>query len=129
MFKLLGFKIKKVVTKKDYTIEELYDAVKGHNFSAGKPELTQHGLTQIITFPALDRNNQVWIAPAQMKMQCTKWYVQKQKRAGVGNMAVDMALDTVTDGWSSFSGVFGKTAKKAEQLTEITAQELDSLGL
>ncbi len=116
MFKLLGVKIKKVVTKQDYTIEELYEAIKGHNFSAGKPELTQHGLTQIITFPALGRNNQGWTAHAQMKKQCA-------------SMAVDMAPGTVTDVWSSFSGVFGKTAKNAGQLMEITAQELDSLGL
>lgn len=91
--------------------------------------MTEHGLTNVITFPALDRNNQVWILPAQMKKECTKWYVQKQKRPGLKNMVVDMALDEISDGWSSFSGVFGKTAKRAEELTEITAQELDLLDL
>ena len=126
---MLGFKIKKVITKNAYSIESLYEAIKSHEFSAGKPELTEHGLTNVITFPALDRNNQVWILPAQMKKECTKWYVQKQKRAGLKNMVVDMALDEISDGWSSFSGVFGKTAKRAEELTEITAQELDLLDL
>ena len=126
---MLGFKIKKVITKNAYSIESLYEAIKSHEFSAGKPELTEHGLTHVITFPALDRNNQVWILPAQMKKECTKWYVQKQKRPGLKNMVVDMALDEISDGWSSFSGVFGKTAKRAEELTEITAQELDLLDL
>lgn len=126
---MLGFKIKKVITKNAYSIESLYEAIKSHEFSAGKPELTEHGLTNVITFPALDRNNQVWILPAQMKKECTKWYVQKQKRPGLKNMVVDMALDEISDGWSSFSGVFGKTAKRAEELTEITAQELDLLDL
>ena len=63
---MFGFKIKKVTTKKAYTIESLYAAIREHEFSGG---------------------------------------------------------------WSSFSGVFGKKAKQAEKLTEITAQELDSLGL
>ena len=126
---MFGFKIKKVITKKAYSIKALYDAIKSHEFSAGKAELTEHGFTNVITFPALDRNNQVWILPAQMQKECTKWYVQKQKSAGVKNMAVDMALDEISGGWSSFSGVFGKTAIQAEKLTEITAQELDSLGL
>ncbi|MBR1486992.1 MAG: hypothetical protein IJ597_07045 [Synergistaceae bacterium] len=126
---MFGFKIKKVTTKRAYTIEALYAAIRDHEFSAGKPKLTEHGFANVITFPALDRNNQVWILPAQIKKECTKWYVQKQKRAGVKNMAIDMALDEISGGWSSFSGVFGKTAKRAEQLTEITAQELDSMDL
>ena len=126
---MFGFKIKKIVTKNAYSIEALYETIKNHEFTAGKPELTEHGFTNVITFPALDRNNQIWILPAQMKKECTKWFVQKQKRAGVKNMAVDMALDEISGGWSSFSGVFGKTARRAEELTEITAKELDSLGL
>ena len=129
MVKLLDFKIKKVVTQKAYTIEALYDAIKEHKFSVGKPELTKHSLANVITFPALDRNNQVWILPAQMKKEFMKWYMQKQKQAGAMNMAVDTTLDELSVGWLGMSGVFGKTAKQAEKLTENTAHELDALGL
>ena len=50
------------------------------------------------------------------------WTGLKGKKAGVANTAVNMALDSVTDGWSSFSGVFGKKAKEAEMLMELTAK-------
>lgn len=45
------------------------------------------------------------------------------------NMAVDMALDEVSGGWLIMSGLFDKTAKQAEHLTEQTGQEPASLGL
>ena len=128
---MFGFKMKTVRTNGAYSIESLYEAIRGHAFSAGTPELTKHGLNNIITFPPLDMNNQVWIMAGQITNQkeCTKWTVLKSKKAGVANTAVNMALDSVTDGWSSFSGVFGKKAKEAERLTELTAKELDAIGL
>ena len=128
---MFGFKMKTVKTKNAYSIESLFEAIRAHSFSAGIPELTKHGMNNVITVPALDMNNQVWIMVGQMTNQkeCTKWTVLKSKKAGVANTAMNMALDSVTDGWSSFSGVFGKKAKEAERLTELTAKELDALGL
>ena len=128
---MFGFKMKTVRTRNAYSIESLFEAIRAHSFSAGMPELTDHGLNKIITFPALDMNNQVWIIPGQITTQkeYTKWTVLKSKRAGVANTAMNIALDSITDGWSSFSGVFGKKAKEAERLTELTASELDAIGL
>lgn len=60
---MLGVKIKTVKTKNEYTIEEFYDAIKDKSFSAGAPALTKHGFSTIVTFPPLDRRNQIWIVP------------------------------------------------------------------
>lgn len=125
-----GFKIRKLETKKEYSIEELYEAIRNHQFTAGQPELTKHGVAMIITFPPIDRNNQIWISPGQMKKgPYSKFTVTKNEVAGVGNMAGNMALHAVTNGWSSVSGVFGKKAKTAEELVVKTHEELLALGL
>ncbi|MGB4933686.1 MAG: hypothetical protein WBO64_00300, partial [Ruminococcus bromii] len=56
-----GVKVKNIKTKNTYSIESLYEAIKDKNFSAGVPSLTKHGMATVITFPALDSQNQVWI--------------------------------------------------------------------
>lgn len=124
-----GFKLKQVKTKQKYTIEELYEAIKDAEFTAGTPELTTHGLTTIITFPPLDMNNQVWIIPGQLKAPYNKWTVQKNQQAGVGNMVGKDVLSNLTGGLTDLSGAFGKRAKKIEELVVDTANELDALGL
>ncbi len=125
----LGFKIKTVKTKNTYTIESLFEAIKDKEFSAGKPELTKHGMTTIITFPPLDRRNQVWIMPGSLKKEGNKWSIQKQEQAGVGNLAVNTALDSVTNGFAGMGKMVGKNSKEAEKLVELTAKELDAMGL
>lgn len=120
-----GVKIKSVKTENEYTIESLYEAIKDKTFTAGVPSLTKHGLTTIITFPALDRNNQVWVMLAGKK----KISVQKQEEAGVENLAKNAAIGALTNGWGNIGGTFGKTAKEAEKLVEATAKELEELGL
>ena len=125
-----GVKIKSFKTKKEYTIEELYEAIKDKEFTAGKPELTKNGMAYIITFPPLDRNNQIWVMQGQMKKPpYSKWSVQKQREAGVGNMVGNMVMDELTNGWNQASSVFGKKSKNTEKLVEITTEELDALGL
>ena len=125
-----GFKLRKLETSKEYSIEELYEAIKGRSFTAGQPELTKTGLNTIITFPPIDRNNQIWISPAQMKKApWSKFTVSKNEVAGVGNFAKNAILHNVTNGWSSVSGVFGKKAKTAEELVVTTFEELQALGL
>ena len=57
----LGVKFKTVKTANAYTLEELFEAIKDKQFSAGQPSITKHGLTYMITFPALDSQNQVQI--------------------------------------------------------------------
>ncbi len=125
-----GFKMRKLETKREYSIEELYEAIKDKQFTAGEPSLTKNGMQMIITFPPIDRNNQIWVSPAQMKKPpYNKFSVTKNEVAGVGNMLKNAALSKVTDGWSNISGVFGKKAKSAEELVVKTFEELDALGL
>ena len=125
-----GVKIKSFKTKNEYTLEELYEAIKDKEFSAGKPELTKNGLAYIITFPPIDNNNQIWLMPGQMKKgPFTKWSVQKQRLAGVGNMVGNMVLDDLSGGWNNASSFMGKKAKNTEQLIDITVDELNALGL
>jgi len=127
---MFGIKIKKLVTQKEYTIEELFEAIKDKQFTAGTPSLTKNGFAMLITFPALDRNNQVQISQGQMKKPpFTKWTVTKGQEAGVSNMVANAALDHVTNGWSSMSSTFGNTNKACEKLVETTFQELEALGL
>lgn len=124
-----GVKVKNIKTQRAFTIEELYEAMKGHTFSAGEPSLTKHGLNTIITFPALDRQNQVWIMNAGFKSSSQKFSIQKSQQAGMGNMATNMALDKVTKGIFGFGGVVGNTVKECERLVDCTAAELEALHL
>lgn len=124
---MFGVKIRNIKTKNQYTIEEFYDAIKDKTFSAGQPALTKHGFAMIVTFPPLDRNNQVWIMP--VKKKGNKFTIQKQQAAGVGNMVGNMALSTLTKGWSDTTAVIGNKNKAAEKLVDITADELEALGL
>ena len=39
----LGIKIKNVKFKNKYTVQELYEAIKDKEFTAGVPQLTKHG--------------------------------------------------------------------------------------
>ncbi len=128
---MLGVKVKNVKTKNEYTIEEFYDAIKDHTFSAGAPALTKHGLATIITFPPLDRHNQVWIIPVVgfKKNSTNKFQISKNDVAGAGNAVANMALDDLTGGLSGLRGIVGKNTKSAEKLVDLTVEELDALQL
>jgi len=125
----LGFKIKGVKTKGKYSLEELFAKIKDVEFTAGKPEWTKNGMAYVITFPALDRNNQVWILPGGLGKATNKFNVQKQQAAGVGNAAKNAALGVLTDGLSDLNWSVGGHSKRCEELVDITAQELGDLGL
>lgn len=124
-----GFKLKSVKTRNAYTVQGLFEQIKDVEFEAGFPSLTKHGATWIITFPALDSNNQVWIIPGQIKKQCTKWTVQKSQEAGLANTVVNEAIGDLTDGLTKLSGVIGDNAKLIEKHVESVAKQLDDLGL
>ncbi|MCI6745427.1 hypothetical protein [Stecheria intestinalis] len=128
---MFGVKVKTVNTSKEYTIEELYDAIKGHSFSAGAPALTKHGLATIITFPPLDRHNQVWIVPivGLKKSSTSKFQISKNDAAGVGNMAVNGILSDLTGGITNLRSAAGGNAKKAEKLVDLTVDELNAMNL
>ena len=127
---MLGIKVKNVTFNKEYSIEELYETIKNRSFSAGEPSLTKHGMATIITFPPLNRQNQVWIMKVGFKEQSANFSVQKGEQAGVGNMAGNMVLNELTGGlFGLFGGATGKIVKKCEQLVEATAKELEAMNL
>lgn len=125
----LGVKVKNIKTINSYTIEEFYEAIKDHSFTAGKPSLTKHGMAMIITFPPIDRQNQVWIMKAGFAAKSQKFSVQKSEAAGVGNMATNMAIDKITGGLFGFGKVVGSNSKECEKLVDNTAAELETLKL
>ncbi len=125
----LGFKIKKVKLQNEYSLESLYEAIKGQSFTAGAPSYTKHGLAYVITFPALDSQNQVQILPGGMGKTTSSFQVLKAEQAGVTNMAGNAMLNKLTGGLFRMKSIAGKNAKEIERLVEVTAQELGSMGL
>lgn len=123
---VLGIKSLKLNLRGSYTIEELYDKIKDVPFDAGTPALVKNGFAWLIVFPQIDRNNQVQIIPTLKG----KFVVQRSPQpAGLGNMAKNMALETLTDGWSNVSGVIGNKKRLCMELTEKTAATLQELGI
>mgnify|MGYP003227504037 CR=1 FL=1 len=112
----LGVKIKNIKTNNSYTIESLYEAIKDV-------------AATIITFPALDSQNQVWIMKSGFSKESQKFSIQKSEEAGLGNTAKNMALDSLTNGIFGFGSMLGGNAKKCEQLVDATAKELSKLNL
>ncbi|WP_248125448.1 hypothetical protein [Slackia exigua] len=122
----LGFKLKTVRTSQSFANEkELFDRIKDEAFTAGKPELVKNGFADVIVFPPLDRQNQVWV----MVQGKNKILIQKNQMVGVGDQLVNAAFDTVTHGIFSFGSVFGGNVKEIERLVEATASELEALNL
>jgi 16S rRNA U1498 N3-methylase RsmE len=126
---MLGVQIKHLKTKNKYTIEELYEAIKDKQFSAGVPTLTKHGFTQLIAFPPLDRQNQVQIVSFKMKGQAQTFQIQKAEAAGIDNMLGNMAINNLTGGLFRWKQIAGNTAKQCEELVKLTLKELEALDL
>ena len=124
-----GVKIKGVKTQNSYTLQELYEQIKDKPFTAGTPEYTKHGVGYVITFPALDDYNQVWILQGGLKQPTNKWSVQKQQKAGLENLVGNTVMAGLTRGMSDTRAVRGANVKACEKLVEETAKELDALGL
>lgn len=126
---MLGVKIKNVKFKNEYSIQELYEKMKDEKFSAGTPSISKHGAAEIITFPPLNRQNQVWVMKVGFGERSSKYSVQKAQEAGVGKAVGNMVADDLTGGLFNMFGVFGKKTKQCEKLVEATAAELEALNL
>ena len=124
-----GVKLKNITTAQEYTLESFYEAIKDKQFTAGTPSLVKHGPATIIAFPALDKQNQVQIIKGSFSASSKKWSIQKAEEAGLGNLAANMALDSVTGGIFGWGKIVGTNAKKCEQLVDATAEELKALDL
>ena len=123
---MMGVKNVKLDLKGNYSnLTELFEAMKSIKFEAGIPELTKHGLGSVIVFPPVDRNNQVWITGAKGKFTI----MRSAEVAGLGNMAKNAILDSLTDGLSSMSATFGNKKKRCMELVDITAKEMKDAGI
>ena len=121
-----GFKLKTVKTNESFeNYQQLFDRIKNVDFTAGKPELVKNGFADVIVFPPLDRQNQIWV----MLQGKNKIIIQKNQVVGVGDQAINAAFDAVTGGLFSVGSIMGKNAKKIEKLVEATASELEALDL
>ena len=121
-----GFKLKTVKTNESFeNYQQLFDRIKDVDFTAGKPELVKNGFADVIVFPPLDRQNQIWV----MLQGKNKIIIQKNQVVGVADQAINAAFDAVTDGLFSVGSIMGKNSKKIEKLVEATASELEALKL
>ena len=118
-----GVKTKNIKTQNSYTIESFFDAIKDKEFTAGTPSLTKHGMATVITFPALDSQNQVWIMKSGFGKETQKFSIQKSTQAGMDNVAKNAALDSITGGLFSVGGMVSENTKKCEKLVDATANE------
>lgn len=124
-----GVKTKNIKTQNSYTIESFFDAIKDKEFTAGTPSLTKHGMATVITFPALDSQNQVWIMKSGFGKETQKFSIQKSNEAGLDNAAKNAAIDSVTGGLFSVGGMISENTKKCEKLVDATAKELSEMNL
>ena len=121
-----GFKLKTVKTKESFeNYQQLFDRIKDVDFTAGKPELVKNGFADVIVFPPLDPQNQIWV----MLQGKNKIIIQKNQVVGVADQAINAAFDAVTDGLFSVGSIMGKNSKKIEKLVEATASEIEALNL
>jgi len=126
-----GLKVKNVNFSKAYTFEELLEEMKKTTFDAGEPFIVKHGLTNIIAFPPLDNQNQVWVLSWKGNNGGAKWSVQlSHEIAGdFGNMAKNMVLDKLTGGIFGLGGMVSKNSKAGEAMVEDTLAKLTALNL
>ena len=121
-----GFKVRKTDTTESYSIEALYEKIKDHTFTAGKPELSRHGQNFVITFPPLDSSHQIWITQAQLgRGPYHSWQIYVNEQVITDGNAAPVTSNLMT----RLSCLFKRNGKKAEALIETTARELAALGL
>ena len=124
-----GIKQKKVEFKNSYNVQSLFDAIKDHEFTPGKPKLVDHAFTKVICFPEVDRQNQVQIVPASMKGEGTKWTVMKNEAIGKENVMKNIAMGAISNGWANMGSLGGKNCKLCEQQVDAVVAELQALGI
>lgn len=127
----LGIKIKNLKFKNSYTFEELLEKMKTVTFEGGEPFIAKHGFNSVITFPPIDRQNQVWIMSGRMGESSDKWSVQlSHDIAGdFGNMVKNEVLNKLTDGFAGLGAMFGKNAKAGEAAVDEVVKKLTEMDL
>lgn len=122
---MFGVRTIKVSTSSPYSLEEFFERIKDTAFDAGKPALVKDGLTYVIAFPQIDRNNQVQIVGNK-----GRFYIQRSVQpAGIDKMVANMALEELTGGLTGLSGAFGGAKKKCMELVQNTADIILAMNL
>lgn len=122
---MFGVRTIKVSTSSPYSLEEFFEKIKDTAFDAGKPALVKDGLTYVIAFPQIDRNNQVQIVGNK-----GRFYIQRSVQpAGIDKMVANMALEELTGGLTGLSGAFGGAKKKCMELVQNTADIILAMNL
>ena len=121
--------INNIKAKNSYSIESFYKAIKDKHFSAGVPSLTKYGAASVITFPAIDSQNQVWIMKNDLSTKSHKFSIQKSYEAGLDNIEKIIYPDSENHSSFGFDSIINDNAKKCEHLVDITAKELLKLNL
>ena len=127
----LGVKTKTLKTTGSYTVEDLFEKIKDAEFSAGTPTCQKYGPSFIITFPALDRQNQVQIISNAIggKKPSQKFTIQKAEELGLKKSLVNDALSMLTGGLTNLGSMVTDNAKRCEELVEETYNQLEALNL
>lgn len=127
----LGIKTKTLKTAGAYTLEELYEKIKDVGFGAGTPSYEKYGPSFIITFPELDRQNQVQIISNAIggKKPSQKFTIQKAEKLGLGNSFVNDALDKLTGGLFNLGTMVTSNAKRCEEQVEEIYNQINAMGL
>ena len=127
----LGVKAKTLKTSGSYTVEELFGKIKGIEFSAGTPTCQKYGPSFRITFPALDRQNQVQIISNAIggKKPSQKFTIQKAEELGLKKSLVNDALSMLTGGLTNLGSMVTDNAKRCEELVEETYDKIESMNL
>lgn len=126
-----GVKTKTLKTSGSYTLEELYEKIKDTEFSAGTPSYEKYGPAFIITFPALDRQNQVQIISNVIggKKPSQKFTIQKAEELGLGTSLVNDALSMLTGSLFNLGSMVTNNAKRCEELVEEIYDQLVAMDL
>ena len=126
-----GVKTKTMKTSASYTLEELYEKIKDVDFSAGKPNYQKYGPAFIITFPALDRYNQVQIISNAVggKKPSQKFTIQKAEELGLKKSFINDALSMLTGGLTNLGSMATDNAKRCEELVDEIYEKLESMNL
>ncbi len=122
----------KYVTKHNIaSAEELYEYVKDLDFGEiGAPQLAKQVAYYCVCFKPLDRNNQVWIYGKKGKFTIMRsTVIAGGAGGGMGNVAKNVALAGLTNGWSDFSAAFGDAKKVAKWQVLEVARILEEAGI
>lgn len=129
-----GVKMVKVKTKGKYTIDTLFDRIRDVDFGeAGVPEVGKNSPlykeNNVIYFPKIDRNNQVWIIYNEKKQVITVERSTIIVGAVLKNMVKDDVLNGLTAGLAGIHSVLGSPEKQCEKCVDHVAEVLKGLEL